>query len=198
VLFWGSNAQRYLLYKVFCTTWSGRFRKKNLTKVISCAPHAHDSGELEFEHRNNRFCKNWEYECQCALHGSQTAAVRRPCGAIGRKLGFGATSTILGQSTGTVYQSVISQSIPVGDSDGSVTLGAIQQRPTLSLLVESRKPSKSSFEKPSILLVANPDGSLQEAWPEIWSVQRLNTVTRVTTLRLLGRRSKSASVVLEA
>jgi len=66
--------------------------------------------------------------------------------------------------------------------------------PTLSALIESRKPSKPSFEKPSVLLVATPDDSLQEAWPEIWSVQRLNTVTRVTTL--LGKRAKT-SVVLE-
>jgi len=66
--------------------------------------------------------------------------------------------------------------------------------PTLSALIDARKRSKSSFEKPSVLLVANPDDSLQEAWPEIWSVQRLNTVTRVTTL--LGKRAKT-SVVLE-
>jgi len=66
--------------------------------------------------------------------------------------------------------------------------------PTLSALIESRKPGKSSFEKPSVLLVANPDDSLQQAWPEIWSVQRLNTVTRVTTL--LGKRAKTP-IVLE-
>jgi len=66
--------------------------------------------------------------------------------------------------------------------------------PTLSALIESRKPNKSCFEKPSVLLVANPDDTLQDAWPEIWSVQRLNTVTRVTTL--LGKRAKT-SVVLE-
>ena len=65
---------------------------------------------------------------------------------------------------------------------------------TLSALIESRKPSKSSFEKPSVLLVASPDDSLQQAWPEIWSVQRLNTVTRVTTL--LGKRAKTP-IVLE-
>ena len=65
--------------------------------------------------------------------------------------------------------------------------------PTLSALVESRRPSKSGFEKPSVLLVANPDDTLKDALPEIWSVQRLNTVTRVTTL--LGKRAKT-SVVL--
>jgi CHAT domain-containing protein len=66
--------------------------------------------------------------------------------------------------------------------------------PTLSALIESRKASKSTFEKPSVLLVANPDDTLKEAWPEIWEVQRLNTVTRVTTL--LGKRAKT-SVVLD-
>jgi len=66
--------------------------------------------------------------------------------------------------------------------------------PTLSALIDARKRSKSTFEKPSVLLVANPDDSLQEAWPEIWSVQHLNTVTRVRTL--LGKRAKT-SVVLE-
>jgi len=66
--------------------------------------------------------------------------------------------------------------------------------PTLSALIESRRPSKTSFEKPSVLLVATPDDSLQDSWPEIWSVQRLNTVTRVRTL--LGKRAK-ASVVLD-
>jgi CHAT domain-containing protein len=64
--------------------------------------------------------------------------------------------------------------------------------PTLSGLIESHKPSISSFEKPSVLLVANPDDSLRQAGPEIWSVQHLDT--RVTTL--LGKKAK-ASVVLE-
>jgi len=64
--------------------------------------------------------------------------------------------------------------------------------PTLSALIESRKPSRSPFEKPSVLLVANPDDSLLDAWPEVRSVQSLDT--RVTTL--LGKRAK-ASVVLE-
>ena len=66
--------------------------------------------------------------------------------------------------------------------------------PTLSALIDARKSSKSSFEKPSVLLVANPDDTLKDALPEIWSVQRLNTVTRVRTL--LGKRAKT-SVVLE-
>jgi len=66
---------------------------------------------------------------------------------------------------------------------------------TLLALIESRKSSnKSSFEKPSILLVANTHDYLQPPGPEIWSVERLNTVTRVTTL--VGRRA-TASMVLE-
>jgi CHAT domain-containing protein len=52
--------------------------------------------------------------------------------------------------------------------------------PTLSALIESRKPGKMSLEKPSVLLVANPDESMEQAWPEIQSVQSLDT--NVTTL----------------
>ena len=51
---------------------------------------------------------------------------------------------------------------------------------TLSALIESRKPGKMSLEKPSVLLVANPDESMEQAWPEIQSVQSLDT--KVTTL----------------
>jgi CHAT domain-containing protein len=64
--------------------------------------------------------------------------------------------------------------------------------PTLSALIESRNPSKSPLDKPSILLVANLDEAMQEAWPEIWFIQSLDT--KVTTL--LGKMSKP-SVVLE-
>ncbi|KAI9509761.1 CHAT domain-containing protein [Russula earlei] len=52
--------------------------------------------------------------------------------------------------------------------------------PSLSALIESRKVSERSFETPSILLVAQPDQSLYEAFPEIWAMKRLNT--KVTTL----------------
>ncbi|KAI9509754.1 CHAT domain-containing protein [Russula earlei] len=52
--------------------------------------------------------------------------------------------------------------------------------PSLSALIESRKVSERSFEKPSILLVAQPDQSLYEAFPEIWAMKRLDT--KVTTL----------------
>src|SRR5260221_5357755 len=52
--------------------------------------------------------------------------------------------------------------------------------PTLSALIESRKPGPHSFEKPSILLVAQPDEFMPGAWDEISLIRRLNTT--VTTL----------------
>jgi autophagy-related protein 9 len=58
-------------------------------------------------------------EYERALHESQTAAVRRR--AVG--VGFGTTSTMLGQSTGTMYHSGMAQSVSLGDSDGSVAFG---------------------------------------------------------------------------
>jgi CHAT domain-containing protein len=52
--------------------------------------------------------------------------------------------------------------------------------PTLSALIESRKFRRQSVEKPSLLVVAQPDGTLADAWPEIWHVQQLST--KVTSL----------------
>jgi len=63
--------------------------------------------------------------------------------------------------------------------------------PTLLALIESRKLSKSSLEKPSIPLVANPDEALQQAFPEIWSIQRLDA--KVTTL--MGARARNSAVL---
>jgi CHAT domain-containing protein len=63
--------------------------------------------------------------------------------------------------------------------------------PTLSALIESRKPGKTPLDKPSVLLVANPDHALRQAWPEIWFIQRLDT--KVTTL--LGKRATSSAVL---
>lgn len=63
--------------------------------------------------------------------------------------------------------------------------------PTLNALIESRKPGRSSLDKPSVLLVANPDGNLLQAWPEIWFIQRLGT--KVTTL--IGKSATPSSVV---
>ena len=63
--------------------------------------------------------------------------------------------------------------------------------PTLFSLIESRKIGKPLFEKPSILLVAHPDDALQQAWPEIWSIQRLDT--KVTTF--LGKKARNSNVL---
>ena len=63
--------------------------------------------------------------------------------------------------------------------------------PTLLALIESRKLGKSSLEKPSVLLVASPDDALQQAFPEIWSIQRLDT--KVTTF--MGKRAKNSAVL---
>ena len=63
--------------------------------------------------------------------------------------------------------------------------------PTLFSLIESRKLGKLSLEKPSILLVASPDDALQQAWSEIWSIQRLDT--KVTTF--LGKRARNSAVL---
>ena len=54
--------------------------------------------------------------------------------------------------------------------------------PTLSALIESRKleHNSHSLEKPSILLVAQPDESMPGAWDEISHIRRLKTT--VTTL----------------
>jgi len=81
--------------------------------------------------------REWEYER--APHESQTVAVRRRGGAIGGSLVFGATSTMLGQSTGTVYQPGMAQSVALGDSDGSFALATPQQRypPRYSFTVSS-------------------------------------------------------------
>ena len=51
---------------------------------------------------------------------------------------------------------------------------------TLSALIDSRKPGTHSFEKPSILLVAQPDEFMPGAWDEISLIRRLETT--VTTL----------------
>ena len=80
-----------------------------------------------------------ECEYERAPHESHTVAVRRCGGAIGGSLVFGATSTTLGQSTGTVYQPGMAQSVALGDSDGSAALATPQQRypPRFSFTVSS-------------------------------------------------------------
>jgi CHAT domain len=52
--------------------------------------------------------------------------------------------------------------------------------PTLSALIESRKPGGPVLESPAVLLVGVPDRSLLHAIEETWAVQRLDT--KVTTL----------------
>jgi CHAT domain-containing protein len=63
--------------------------------------------------------------------------------------------------------------------------------PTLSALIESRKPGSHSFEKPSILLVAQPDKFMPKAWDEISVIRRLNTT--VTTL--VSKKATPSAVV---
>ena len=52
--------------------------------------------------------------------------------------------------------------------------------PTLSTLIESSNPGSHSFDKPSIVLIAQPDSSLPGAFGEMQAVQATNT--QVTTL----------------
>ncbi|KAI0293141.1 CHAT domain-containing protein [Multifurca ochricompacta] len=54
--------------------------------------------------------------------------------------------------------------------------------PTLSALIESRKPSPKTSYQPSLLLVANPDESLPGAFGEMAIIQSLNSQVPVTTL----------------
>ncbi|KAI0003263.1 CHAT domain-containing protein, partial [Russula compacta] len=52
--------------------------------------------------------------------------------------------------------------------------------PTLSALIESKKPGSQTLDKPSILLVVQPDASMEEALEEMQIVQAVRT--GVTTL----------------
>ncbi|KAH9171594.1 hypothetical protein EDB89DRAFT_1093378 [Lactarius sanguifluus] len=52
--------------------------------------------------------------------------------------------------------------------------------PSLSALIESRSPSAQALDQPSLLLVAQPDGSLPGVWGEIHVMHSLNVP--VTTL----------------
>ena len=113
--------------------------------------------------------REWEYER--ALHESQTAAVRRRVGAVGAGLGFGATSTMLGQSTGTVYQSGMAQSVALGDSDGSVALTTPQQQqnpPSSSSAASSSAKNATAMpiSSGSGELVADSEGDVRSALGE--------------------------------
>ncbi|KAI0294720.1 CHAT domain-containing protein [Multifurca ochricompacta] len=65
--------------------------------------------------------------------------------------------------------------------------------PTLSALIESRKPSPKTSIQPSLLLVANPDASLPGAFGEMEIIQSLNSRVPVTTL--CGKNATPAGVV---
>jgi len=60
--------------------------------------------------------------------------------------------------------------------------------PTLSALIQSQSPRKSSFERPSVLLVANPDQDMENAVSEIWRLD-----AKVTTL--MGKSATPSAVV---
>jgi len=64
--------------------------------------------------------------------------------------------------------------------------------PSLSALLESRKPNSQTFEKPSMLLVVQPDASMVRALEEMKAVQRASS--RATTLT---GATATPSVVLE-
>jgi len=108
--------------------------------------------------------REWEYER--ALHESQTAAVRRRVGAIGGSFGFGATSAMLGQSTGTMYQSGMAQSVALGDSDGSVALTTPQQQHPLPSSSSAKKAPPIPIPSGSGELVADSEGGVRSALGE--------------------------------
>jgi CHAT domain-containing protein len=62
--------------------------------------------------------------------------------------------------------------------------------PTLSALIESRKPRGQTSQNPSILPVAQPE-TLPNAIPEIWAIQRLST----TVTSLISKSATPSSVV---
>ena len=64
--------------------------------------------------------------------------------------------------------------------------------PSLSALIESREPNSQTFDKPSMLLVVQPDASMVRALEEMRAVQRASS--RTTTL--IGA-TTTPSVVLE-
>ena len=111
-------------------------------------------------------------EYERALHESQTAAVRRR-GAAAFGVGFGMTSAMLGQSTGTVYQSGMAQSVTLGDSDGSVALADLQPPPippppSSSLAAGVPGPSGGSGSGSGSELVADSQGEVRSALGEAY------------------------------
>jgi autophagy-related protein 9 len=96
-------------------------------------------------------------EYERALHESQSAAVRRRVGGSG----FGAASTMLGQST-SVFQSgmVVAQSVALGDSDGSIALAPLQA-PAAQVQVQTTIQSGSGE-----LLAVDSEGDVRSALGE--------------------------------
>jgi autophagy-related protein 9 len=103
-------------------------------------------------------------EYERALHESQTAAVRRRAGGV--SVGFGTTSTMLGQSTGTVYQSGMAQSITLGDSDGSIALADLQPPHPASSASATTSATPMPIPSGSGELAADSEGEVRSALGE--------------------------------
>ena len=67
--------------------------------------------------------------------------------------------------------------------------------PSLSALIESRKESQQMLEKPSLLLVAQPDDSLPGVNGEIKVIERAALKARVTVTDLVSREAIPSSVL---
>jgi tetratricopeptide (TPR) repeat protein len=67
--------------------------------------------------------------------------------------------------------------VPSDDNNGQYfsDLYISSYTPTLSTLIESRRPGTQSSGRPSLLLVAQPDESLPGVWGEMEIIQELNT-----------------------
>jgi len=67
--------------------------------------------------------------------------------------------------------------VPSDNNDGQYfsDLYISSYTPTLSALIESRRPGPQSSGRPSLLLVAQPDESLPGVWGEMKIIQALNT-----------------------
>ncbi|KAH9171553.1 CHAT domain-containing protein [Lactarius sanguifluus] len=65
--------------------------------------------------------------------------------------------------------------------------------PSLSALIESRKASRQTLDKPSLLLVAQPDDSLPGVWGEMKVIRSLEA--RVTVTDLVSSAASPSSVI---
>lgn len=106
-------------------------------------------------------------EYERALQESQSAAVRRRGGGGGS--GFGATSTMLGQSAAmatSVYQSGMAQSIALGDSDGSIALAELQAPPPQVEATTTQGPTTIPIPSGSGELAADSQGDVRSGLGE--------------------------------